>query len=571
MGKISGLKAWSLALGLLVYQPAWCIVSSNSGTTVTNGYSINEFVGADRFYAEGYTGTRATIINVEGGHIWDAPAALSHVQTFLDARYIYQGNGLNAGALGEYDRHAAWVGAIIGGRGTEVYQQGIAYGADLWSGAVATDWYGAAPTNLWGWSRGYAFTEPYAAALLRGVNGRKADVANSSWGAADDKVGGNVFSLAMDGIAKASARTIVFSSMNNGPAGNSIGYPQSGYNTIVVGALGNDLDGYRTIADFSSRSPSDYAGPDGAVPGVRARVDIVAPGQNITSPAYYGGVGGGNRTGVDSSGGATDWISWNLQGTSFSAPIVAAGATLLNDVAYDRFSANEHSHDGQVIKAVLLNSARKTDRWDNGQYVDATGVIRTSQALDYTYGAGVLDLDQAFDQFTAGTTDLPGLTPSGQVDKLGWDYGVIDQWGDADYTFDQVLMQGSSMTATLNWFVGRSWQGNESGGAILTSDDYFTNLSLQLFLLDDTQGDMLMAESDADYLNTEHLSLSIGQTGRYKLRVHWVGERYDLTGNDAQTYALAWANVPSAVPEPSAWMLVFGGLVVLVARQRRRA
>lgn len=568
-------KRHMLVLSLLVVSsPSWAVVSSNSGSTRTNGYSINEFVGADRFYQAGYTGTRSVVASIEGGHIWNYADALTHVQTFLDARAVYSGFGFDYESLAEYDRHATWVGAAIAGRGGQEYQKGVAYGAQLWSGSIATKWVGVTQPNSINWSTGHAFTEPYAQALLWGVNGRRADVVNSSWGGGTaDASGSNVFSLSMDAIALVSKRTVVFSAMNNGPAGNTIGFPQSGYNTISVGALGDDLAGYQHIAPFSSRSPSDYRGPDGAVPVVRARVDIVAPGQNLTVGAYYGGVSGGNQGGSDITGGGTNWYSWNLEGTSFSAPIVASGAALLNDVAYDRFASNEYAHDGQVIKAVLLNSASKVEGWDNGQAVDGAGVVRTTQALDFTYGAGAMDLRRAFDQFTAGTTDLPDGLSEMAVAQVGWDHGIIEEGQDLDYTFSDVLGMGHQVTATLNWFVGRSWQGNETGGAILATDDYFTNLSLQLLWLDSPAGESLVAESDAAYINTEHFSISIAQSGRYKLRVHWVGERYDLIGNEQQTFGLAWMATATPVPEPSVVWLICAGLVVLVLRadHRRRA
>ena len=62
----------------------------------------------------------------------------------------------------------------------------------------------------------------------------------------------------------------------------------------------------------------------------------------------------------------------------------------------------------RVIKAVLLNSADKTPGWDNGQSLqrfNGTTLLRTTQGLDYTVGAGRMNLTRAWDQFTAATTD----------------------------------------------------------------------------------------------------------------------------------------------------------------------
>ena len=269
----------------------------------------------------------------------------------------------------------------------------------LWSGAIATQYNGAPFTTGFGWSRGYAFTEPYAAAMLTGVAGRRTDVVNSSFGffnSSNNAIsGGNdVFTLTIDGMARQGRTTVVFSAGNSGTT-QFVGSPGNGYNTIVVGVLGNDLGNppYSTIAAFSTQGPQPYNGPDGFVPNV-VRVDIVAPGENMTL-AFYGGTTGGNIGGTDPSGGANDWYSFNAAGTSFAAPTVAGGATLLCDVAYDRFAANSaNATDGQVIKAVLLNSASKPTGWNNGQSLQGT-VLRTTQALDYVYGAGKLNLDRA--------------------------------------------------------------------------------------------------------------------------------------------------------------------------------
>ncbi len=57
-------------------------------------------------------------------------------------------------------------------------------------------------------------------------------------------------------------------------------------------------------------------------------VDLVAPGMNITS-ALYGGVSGGNIQGSDTTAGATNQYSFNIEGTSFASPLVAGGLALM--------------------------------------------------------------------------------------------------------------------------------------------------------------------------------------------------------------------------------------------------
>src|SRR5262249_11741345 len=91
-------------------SPVSNIVSSSSGPNPFSGPVINVVVGATRFYDEGYFGFGATVANVEAGHIWNGHESLAHVTTFVQET-------ANPGPqTGEFDRHATWVGAVIGGR-----------------------------------------------------------------------------------------------------------------------------------------------------------------------------------------------------------------------------------------------------------------------------------------------------------------------------------------------------------------------------------------------------------------------------------------------------------------------
>ena len=172
------------------------IVSSNAGINPFSGLSINQIVGADRFYNQGYTGTRAVVTSIEGGHIWNEHETLQHVTQQFDARATYMANGVGFNRLGQADRHAV---------SNLEYHKGIAYGATLWSGSIATD-YGTPPwSNNWGWSRGYAYTDAYRLPMLIGSNGRTTDVVNSSWGffnTGDASItgGNNLFTVTLDGI-----------------------------------------------------------------------------------------------------------------------------------------------------------------------------------------------------------------------------------------------------------------------------------------------------------------------------------------------------------------------------------
>lgn len=562
------VRAWRIEVGAVVLicgASANGLISDNPATPeLFDGVNINLLLGANAFYDRGYNGSRAVIGNIEGGHVWNGHESLQHVTVFIHA----PGEGPQSG---ETDRHATWVAQAIGGRAfasdapgswEETVRRGIADGAQIWSGAMGTRWVDG--------GGGYAGTfqvslnsyrVPYETMLLTGVDGRKADVINGSYGSFVPS-GANFDGLYTDYLANLSGATLVYSAGNIGSA-NSVVSPGSAWNNITVGGLGYDTDEnpYNRRSFGSSRGPSEYFDPvtGTTIPFVRATVDLCAPGENLDL-AYYGGATGGNWTGTPD--GTPDTYSTNIGGTSFASPMVAGGAGLLVDVAYDRFAGNDRARDGRVIKAVLMNSAHKTDFWRNGQSVVA-GVVQTTQSLDWNVGAGRMDLEAAFEQFTAGTADVPG-EGGGTVSAVGWDYGVVSEGAPTDYTIGQTLAGGSMLAVTLNWFM-------DTGFDALNESVYFEsldNLDLQVWELLDGGGSSLVAQSFSTYNNVEHLYFALPHDGRYMIRVVWTGELFDFVGDaNSEIYGLAWHGV--AVPAPgSALMLVALGAM---ARRRRRA
>lgn len=534
----------------------------------TNGLSIAELIGADRFYSNGFTGSSAILANVEAGHIWSGHEALTHVNTFF--------NG--TGAVGDADRHATWVGQVLGGRATATggeYQQGIAHGAAIWSSALATSWVGSPYTRSFNFTLD-SVADAYKQVTLVGINGQTADVTNSSWSdGSDPEAARYEDSRAVDAIALRSGKTMVFSAGNRGPSAGTVGAPASGYNVITVGSLGNDVSvpRYGSVSAFSSRGPQPiyipnvqnpnyFGGADGTViPNARAVVDLVAPGENLVA-ALYGGTTGGNAGGIDLTGNA---LYSNVSGTSFAAPIVAAGATLMADAARQRLGGDSHALDGRVMKANLLNSASKIGGWDNGQTLGADGVIRTTQALDYTSGAGTLNLNQAYDQLLAGTIDVAG-TAGGVIRTSGWDFGIASDAAPNDYRFDSPIAGGSTLTVTLDWFIDRQID-------LITNVNLevsFDNLDLQVWSMDGLAIDSLVAESTTLYNEVEHLSFHVPATDRYLIRVLFAGEVWDLTNDVNQTtYGLAWSVSGIAIPEPSS--IASLGAVTLFRRRRIQA
>ncbi len=545
-----------------------------SSPVMTFTLDVADFLGADRFYAAGFDGTGAVVANVEAGHAWSGHESLSNVTQFVES-------ATPAPQLGETDRHATWVASMIagsnGGPVTGAWQTGIAPGAELWSGAIATQWNGA-PYALSFTVTGDSFVDAYVEVFQTGISGRTADVVNSSWGFTQPS-GFNFIAGALDALSVANPQTtFVASAGNEGPGVNTVGGPGAQHNVITVAALtgSGGANPYSAVASFSSRGPNDYEDPNGVVEGVRAVVDIAAPGTSLTG-AFYGGTTGGN-TGGTASGDADDY-SGNLQGTSFSSPTVAGGVTLMVDSAYTAFPSNPNARDARVTKAVLLNAADKEGipGWDNGQALDS-GVIRTTQSLDYATGAGRMDLDRTFDQYLpeflgglAGTTDLVGMG-GGTVAAIGWDFGEVGENSPTDYLIGEALEGGTNLTVTLDWFRDRTLVSSN-----LVTDDSFDNLDLEVWLAQNGLPNQLVAESASIYNNVEHLYFELPEDGAYLIRVDWAGEVFDLVDDpNVEQYGLAWfgtaldAPLPEVIPEPPTLALLLIGAAALLLRLRRR-
>lgn len=519
------------------------VISSDPGTF--NGININEFVGANTFYSAGYTGTNATMLNLEAGHVWSGHESLGHTQ---------QNNNAALGALNEVDRHATWVGAAMGGRlgGSfpDEYQRGIAYGANLRSSALATSWSGNA------YSLNFDFTVASSLNHAASVMGQ-ANVANSSFGFADGS-SSSPFSWAFDAITQANPRTTwVFSAGNSGPDANTVGAPAAGYNGISVGATGPG-NGYTTVASFSSRGPQDYDDPvNGTVTGERAPVDILAPGQTLTL-AFYGGQTGGNRPSLSGSAlfAGSNLYSGNVAGTSFAAPIVAGGATLLNDASL-ALGMGPNSRESRVIKAVLMNSADKLAGWTNNSTIIG-GASVTTQGVDFVQGAGQMNLTKAYDQYIGGVQDVPG-SGGGAIGAVGWDFGGFgNTLANNDYAFTTDLLGGTNFTATLAWFRDRTYDPI----GVTASDVSFANLNLQLW---DSTFTTLFASSQGLYDSNEHINFTIPATGSYGLRVARTNNMFGALA--AVDYGLAWS--ATAVPEPSTTFIVASAVFGFAFGRRR--
>ncbi|MCC7474225.1 MAG: S8 family serine peptidase [Pirellulales bacterium] len=545
-------------------------------------YNLNTIMGANRFYNAGFTGTQAVMANIEAGYIWNGHETLAHVT-----------NIPTSGATGEVDRHATWVGMVMGGRPGGAtpgnYQQGLAPDAQLASGAIATSWpsgnasYPRYTTAFYLNYYGLSTFGPYRAAFISGVPTntglRPADVVNSSWVAGNspnELAGNDNLSGTLDALINQNPRTLfTVAAGNTTPSGtgpNRVPAPASAYNNLTVAALAVNGGAFDLPSYFTNGGPNNYYDPvNGTVNNVRQVVDIAAPGEHFSS-AYYGGLSGGNGPSVygPASGplGGPNYYSRDINGTSFAAPTVAGGAALLYDAAYSVLPAITDASDSRVMKAVLQNSADKTTGWNNGQTPNPNGFggVLTTRGVDDRVGAGRMDLDRAFDQLLAGTTDLPGLSQGamGTVAPIGWDFGQVGQGIVNDYRFPAPLAAGSLFTATLTWFRDRLPSGTTS-----FSEASFDNLDLELWNTIAGTPQYLISASNSLYNNTEHFQFAIPTTGEYLLRVRWVGELFDLVGDaNLEQYGLAWS--ASVVPEPNTLLLLLS-LAISAALAHPRA
>ena len=579
----------------------------SSGSTGFSGPNINTLVGADTFYNLGYTGTKTKLANIEAGWLWTGHETFAQPGHTILEEFAGTGDATHNAAVGQFDAHATSVGSAEGGFGNAGYQQGIAYGAGLYSGAIATAFTGATnnvPSTSFS-TNSFASGSTYFHYMTSAAPNGKADVVNSSWGFPVPS-GYDTKTIFVDALVQQNGTTVVAAAGNAGPGTNSVGGIAAGFNTISVGALGSTSTSigtntstnpnlYKQVADFSSRGPNAYANNNGqsvdkngqAISAVRARVDIVAPGQDLTLAAYTGTTGG-NTNGTDGNPGATNLYYTREAGTSFSSPIVAGGATLLDDVGHTIFTTDTKATDGRVIKAVLLNSADKLAGWSNAAAIDAsTSVLTTTQALDYSQGAGALNLSKAYAQYTGGTHDNVGT--GGSIGNTGWLFDNVALNNANNYRFAS-LVGGSTLTATLDWFVNASYTNAIGGMPNYSSglDTRLDNLYLRLYSSVGGAPGQLIAESAANYITTQHLFFDIPQTGGYILQVADAQQQYTDNSTTATGFGLAWSDTgatdaaaPAAggtasAPEPDSLRLMFGlfGIVCaasyVVRRETRR-
>ena len=560
--RITPGSEWLASYGAL--DPPTEVDPSDAAVTSVGGYSfdLNTFLGAGAYYDHGtpIIGQNTVTANLEAGYFWNGHETLQHVvsntTTFISGSTAWGGTAVAP----KYDRHATWATMLIGGRQTAgggIYQDGIAFGTDLRAAAIASSWVSPAYALSFNLSV-ESFLVPYQRTF--GV----ADVVNSSFGFTDPD-GTDALSIVMDAYAfQNPLTTYVTSACNSGPTANTVGSPGSDYNAITVAALTN-ANTFDTVASFSSRGPQDFgyldvSGSAVSIAGVRAAVDIAAPGASLVT-AFWGGQAGGNNPTLTSStnqGTAANLYSLGIAGTSFASPLVAGGAALVVSAAktLPALSTNPAAVQSVVVKSLLQTGAAKTSGWSNGQQtvtVGGTTFLRTTQSLDYAAGAGRMDLASTFGLQTGGQADVVGTGTGslGTVARTGWDYGMAVVGGRNDYVIADVLTGSTTLTASLDWLRNRYFDYTTTDYADVAQAD----LNLSVWELDGSDGfATLVARSESLYNTVEHLSFTLPHSGRYGLRVEYPVNTFDNSAGDVwgtsafpQDYALSWI----AVPEPT--------------------
>lgn len=321
--------------------------------------------------------------------------------------------------------------------------------------------------------------------------------------------------------------TVIVAAIGNGQdARDSTLYPAAGANVIGVGVIDSERDaaGNPSLSRFTL--PTAQHSSEGPTDDLRCKPDLVAPGTAIIPDA------------LTENGYAT-----LANASSLAAPVVAGTAALLLQKAQQDPSlrtALEGMPVNCVIKAVLMNSARKLPYWHKGNITEDDDGLAP---LDRLQGAGALDAQAALKQFAAGK-QAPGDTA-----PLGWDSRVVDTNENTLFYAFEATDPNAMLTATLAW--NRHFEARYPFQLRPEQSD----LRLELWAMDPNApaGWVLLQTSDSPVDTVEHLwtPLSFGFT-RYAVAVRFSPEAA-LPMPASERFALAWSVGPDASAQHPLW------------------
>jgi hypothetical protein len=254
--------------------------------------------------------------------------------------------------------------------------------------------------------------------------------------------------------------------------------------------------------------------------------------------------------------------------TSFATPYVTGAAVLLRQAAaagdFGALSGTSAT-DSRLLKAGLLNGATKTSGWSH----------TPTAPLDATYGSGVLNVNDSFNQLAGGqhAFSISNTTSRGTISTSttfqsalsatqGWDLRSLagSRFQDTvnHYFFDLSSDAGSlSLTATLTW-----------NSITSASTDSINNFDL--VLVNSTTGSIAW-QSTSTATNVEQVYLTGLSSAKYDLQVILRGSFSMPATTDTYAVVWSWTSI-TAVPESdSVWMIgAMAFLFILVKRIRRR-
>ncbi len=279
---------------------------------------------------------------------------------------------------------------------------------------------------------------------------------------------------------------VVVVGVNNGRGSAIPPLLGSAYNVIAVGAWSGN----------NSAGPTTFAG------GGRSKPDLTAPGGQ----------------------------------TSYSTPVVAAGATLLIEAA-DRFvQATPEVRRAEVVKAVLLTGAVKPEGWS----------ADTERPLDRHFGAGRMRIDRSYAVLAAGRA-VPRTSDAAESAShpraAGWDFRALDVGGDAVYEVE-VPDDGSTLSITAVWHrrvAGNLSRDPATGRPRWNDFARVADFDMTLAHQADDGTWQPAGESRSRVDNVEHIHLPTAEPGLYRLTV----QRQDRHA-DAWDVAIAFLAAPPA-------------------------
>jgi hypothetical protein len=281
--------------------------------------------------------------------------------------------------------------------------------------------------------------------------------------------------------------TLFISAANNGGA---VSPPATSYNCIGVGVFGAGTN--------SGWGPTLDNG--------RCKPDINAPG-------------GDTSTSTSEASGAA---------------VLLMQAAARGDGGADTASAG----DMRTVKALMLNGAVKPVDWTNG----------TTSPLDARYGAGVLNIFNAYEQLIGGrhgysgsekvlqgASHPPGTFSSPINAFQGWDFNTNTSSAFQDsinhYYFDVANSSpGTVFTATSTLVWNRAYNPT-----YMINQGAINNLNLYLY---DASSGNLVASSVSTVDNVQHVYIPRLPAGRYDLQV-WKAGGLGIS-SASETYALAF-------------------------------